>query len=88
MLQKIQCIPNPNYKIEYPTIIPSQTPGQEPIQVDPDAIRVIQSCLVRNPKERATIPQLLQDPFLKPGGSPVGKHARAAQRSCRDESLT
>ncbi|KAF9195685.1 Dual-specificity kinase, spindle pole body (SPB) duplication and spindle checkpoint function [Haplosporangium sp. Z 11] len=41
-------------------------PVQIMIDVDVDLIRIMKSCLERNPKKRSTIPELLQDSFLKP----------------------
>ncbi|KAI9591745.1 kinase-like domain-containing protein [Syncephalis fuscata] len=54
IMQKLQC---------YITSSRSRT-----IPVDPELIRVLKSCLIRNPKERATIPQLLADPILRRQG--------------------
>jgi serine/threonine protein kinase len=54
MIQKLQAIINPNYIIQF-----------GPVD-DPCAIEVLKSCLNRNPKQRMTIPQLLQHQFLRP----------------------
>jgi serine/threonine-protein kinase TTK/MPS1 len=74
MLQKIQCIQNPNYEITYPTTTTALSSGQEALSVNPEFIRVIKSCLIRDPKRRATIPQLLADPILHRQGSSQGKY--------------
>ncbi|KAG0264362.1 Dual-specificity kinase, spindle pole body (SPB) duplication and spindle checkpoint function [Mortierella polycephala] len=41
-------------------------PVQIMMDVDVDLVRIMKSCLERDPKKRSTIPELLQDPFLKP----------------------
>ncbi|RKP23644.1 hypothetical protein SYNPS1DRAFT_30601 [Syncephalis pseudoplumigaleata] len=74
MLQKIQCIQDPHYEIAYPTSIAPIAPGQDAFTVDPEFIRVLKSCLIRDPKGRATIPQLLADPILhRQGASQAAK---------------
>jgi serine/threonine protein kinase len=54
MIPKLQKIIDPTYPIEYPEID------------NPYLIEVMKGCLLRDPKERMTIPQLLSHPFLKP----------------------
>ncbi|KAI8055151.1 kinase-like domain-containing protein [Syncephalis plumigaleata] len=55
------------------TTAPSSS-GQGAFTVDPEFIRVLRSCLIRDPKGRATIPQLLADPILHRQGSSHGKY--------------
>ncbi|CAG8720901.1 1138_t:CDS:2, partial [Dentiscutata heterogama] len=75
MYQKFKCIPDPDYHIEFPPtssliyngnqalLTDENNPNQE-IPVDENLLRIMKSCLQRNPKDRATIPELLSDPFL------------------------
>ncbi|CAG8582409.1 15937_t:CDS:10 [Dentiscutata erythropus] len=75
MYQKFKCIPDPDYHIEFPsTSSPIYNGNQAPltdengasqeIPVDENLLRIMKSCIQRNPKDRATIPELLSDPFL------------------------
>lgn len=41
-------------------------PQQFEIMVDPNLIRIMKGCLAREPKDRLSIPQLLNDVFIKP----------------------
>ncbi|KAF9281400.1 Dual-specificity kinase, spindle pole body (SPB) duplication and spindle checkpoint function [Mortierella alpina] len=43
---------------------------QSMVPVDADLLRIMRCCLDRDAKNRRTIPELLQDPFLKPHTSP------------------
>jgi len=54
LVQKIQCITNPGYEIQYPEI------------ANTDLEATCRSCLQRDPKLRPTIPELLAHPFLDP----------------------
>lgn len=56
LLQRLQYITDETYEIEYP-IEPS---------VDLHLMQVMQGCLRRNTKERLTIDQLIQHPFVNP----------------------
>ncbi|ESK94975.1 checkpoint protein kinase [Moniliophthora roreri MCA 2997] len=76
--QKMKAIPDPSFSIEYPEYavpvkpVPKDaSPTQRPTKmydkkqkVRRDVIRDIQSCLLRNPKERMTIPELLKQDWL------------------------
>jgi hypothetical protein len=42
------------------------TKVQITIAVDPQLIRIMKGCLAREPKDRLTIPEMLQDGFLHP----------------------
>ncbi|RKP13787.1 kinase-like domain-containing protein, partial [Piptocephalis cylindrospora] len=42
------------------------------VKVDVDGIDTIRACLQRDPKQRRSIPQLLQDPLLHPGENRMG----------------
>ncbi|CAG8484760.1 12741_t:CDS:2, partial [Acaulospora colombiana] len=78
MVQKIKCITDSNYQIEFPETISltpkfikskpedvsQQSDVTQTILVDENLLRIMKSCLQRNPKERMTIPALLTDPFL------------------------
>ncbi|KAF9583997.1 Dual-specificity kinase, spindle pole body (SPB) duplication and spindle checkpoint function [Lunasporangiospora selenospora] len=44
---------------------------QTRVRVDPDLIRCMQGCLKRQPQERMTISELLEDPFLRPWRNPA-----------------
>ena len=58
IMQKVRFVPDPNYAIKYP---PLPKFGNASHLID-----VLKRCLVRDPKERATIPELLNHPFLCP----------------------
>ncbi|ODQ52266.1 Pkinase-domain-containing protein [Saitoella complicata NRRL Y-17804] len=60
IMQKIQYIPNPTYLVTFP-------------EMAADLLRVMKTCLERDQKKRMTIPELLEDPFLKPGARWNGK---------------
>ncbi|KAF9077612.1 kinase-like domain-containing protein [Rhodocollybia butyracea] len=71
--QKMKAIPNPNYDIPCPeySVPVVKTPSGEPRRLEhlrrkvrTDAIANIKSCLDRNPKDRKTIPKLLQEDWL------------------------
>ncbi len=57
LIPKIHAITNVNHKIQYPPL---------PSGMDSNILYVLQSTLVRNPEQRATIPQLLESDFLVP----------------------
>ena len=67
-VRKIQVIPDPTYEIQYPEHsvplilgsgdTPDQRKEDEPTKVPVDIINSMRMCLVRDPKKRATIPQL------------------------------
>lgn len=70
---KILMIQNPLHRINYPAYsIPKGPRGEEltnlKTKVGPDLLETMKSCLRYNPKERATIPELLQQPFLRRSG--------------------
>ncbi|KAG0034614.1 Dual-specificity kinase, spindle pole body (SPB) duplication and spindle checkpoint function [Podila clonocystis] len=44
----------------------NEQPQQFEIMVDPNLIRIMKGCLAREPKDRLSIPQLLNDVFIKP----------------------
>lgn len=79
MIQKIKCITDVNYQIDFPPTTNlmfkyynssqdermSKQNGDAPVvPVDKSLLKIMKSCLQRNPKERMTIPALLADPFL------------------------
>ncbi|KNC52491.1 TTK protein kinase [Thecamonas trahens ATCC 50062] len=55
VVQKLQAIINPNYTIKYPET-----------SVTPALVDLVASCLRRDPKERLSIPQLLDHAFVRP----------------------
>ncbi|KAH7094144.1 kinase-like domain-containing protein [Auriculariales sp. MPI-PUGE-AT-0066] len=78
VMYKMRAIPDPTYEIKFPDksipIIKSTLPEQPHTQlhdlarnVSEEAVRVMQLCLVRPPKERATIPELLEHEWLYDG---------------------
>ncbi|KAM8846745.1 dual specificity protein kinase Ttk [Synchiropus picturatus] len=62
-ITKLHAILDPSYIIDFPDIS------------DKDLLDVLKRCLVRNPRERASIAELLEHPYLhlKPPGSPVSE---------------
>ncbi|CAL1285102.1 unnamed protein product [Larinioides sclopetarius] len=58
LMQKINAITNPNYEIEF-------KPLSDKLVVD-----VLKRCLKRNPKERASVEELLNHPYLKEESKP------------------
>ena len=72
--QKMIAIQNPMYQIEFPShAVPKTKDGTEypdlATRVEDDLVRVMKSCLKFESKKRATIPDLLEDPFLRREGS-------------------
>jgi serine/threonine-protein kinase TTK/MPS1 len=79
-LQKMRAIPNQSYAIEFPEFATPSLPGSKSPngdQISPptklehlrcrvrsDVIDSIKKCLTRGSKERATIPELLEHPWL------------------------
>jgi serine/threonine-protein kinase TTK/MPS1 len=74
MFEKIRAIPDPQWEIKYPEYtvplvlgnpeIPDQRKENEATKVPVDVINSIKLCLVRDPKMRATIPQLLAQAWI------------------------
>lgn len=58
LIQRLQCITDDNHDIEYPIDKATSLPDT--------LMDVIKGCLRRNVKERYTIEQLFQHPFLNP----------------------
>lgn len=95
--QKMKAIPDSNHNIEFPThSTPSLPPPQgsttpqkldhlaRPVRVD--VIECMKSCLRRSPKERSTIPELLEQQWLvldqrepAPSEVPAGRAARGSK---------
>ena len=65
-LLKMKAIPDENVTIKFPRFIDGADPSAEGGRfVVPQAvINIMQKCLQRNPKERATIPELLKENWL------------------------
>ncbi|CAG8522148.1 14064_t:CDS:2, partial [Cetraspora pellucida] len=97
MYQKFKCIPDPDYHIEFPPTssliynvnqahsVDEKNINQD-IPVDENLLRIMKSCLQRNPKARATIPELLTDPFLS-GNGPYGDNGFDLFASCMGYSF-
>ncbi|KAG5519648.1 hypothetical protein PMAC_001803 [Pneumocystis sp. 'macacae'] len=70
MFQKIKAIPDPKHSIDFPIMaFPISHSGQnqyDGVKVDKNLVRVMKSCLERDPIKRKSIPELLQDRFLRP----------------------
>ncbi|KAI0689694.1 Pkinase-domain-containing protein [Cytidiella melzeri] len=76
IVQKMKAIPDPNVLINFPTYVESVAPVDSTVPSAqngvsgsrvrvPDAlINTMKRCLVRNPKERAAIPELLAESWL------------------------
>lgn len=64
-LDKFRAITDPEYKIPFPT------DGHDPLLVD-----VIRRCLMRDPRDRASVAELLNHPFLKSKNLGTDKNTR------------
>lgn len=71
VFQKMKAIPDPSHIIDFPHYaIPNRTTDSTAraedykIRVRGDVIMSMKSCLCRNPKERAAIPELLDQDWL------------------------
>ncbi|KAF7979685.1 hypothetical protein HWV62_41693 [Athelia sp. TMB] len=87
VFQKMKAIPDPSHIIDFPHYAtparlssggsnsPTAKPEQYIIRVRGDVIMTMKSCLCRNPKERAAIPELLDQDWLamKETEAPPGK---------------
>lgn len=71
--QKMRAIPDPNHIIEFPAVaVPTikgerglvEVRSEEAVAVPEQVIEVLRSCLKRQPKARATIPEILASPWL------------------------
>ncbi|KAI8638791.1 kinase-like domain-containing protein [Parasitella parasitica] len=63
LAQKIICIPNPSYKINFPTTVPNGK-NSRPIEVPPLLLKVLKGCLNRNPSVRPLLTELMFHPFV------------------------
>lgn len=73
MIQKIQAIPSPTHRIDFPFRAYPPSACNDKIKdettarvVHGDLLRVMRGCLERDQTQRLTIEQLLRDPFLRP----------------------
>lgn len=77
VVHKMKAIPDPNHKIDFPEYsVPSppksNSPNQAPApnmdhlkrKIRPDVIESMKKCLMRNPKDRMSIPSLLDQDWL------------------------
>jgi serine/threonine protein kinase len=80
--QKMLAIQNPMHQIEFPPIAIPRSGGVEKPEhatpVEADLVKVMRSCLRFESKRRATIPELLEDPFLRREAAPRSPEASAA----------
>ncbi|GAA5853636.1 hypothetical protein JCM9279_005084 [Rhodotorula babjevae] len=70
---KVAAISNPRHRIAFPDhAVPTGRRGEQltehRFKVGPDLLDTLKSCLRYEPKERAAIPELLQQPFLRRSG--------------------
>ncbi|GAA5894935.1 hypothetical protein JCM8208_000068, partial [Rhodotorula glutinis] len=70
---KVAAISNPRHRIAFPDhAVPTGRRGEQltehRFKVGPDLLDALKSCLRYEPKERAAIPELLQQPFLRRSG--------------------
>ena len=80
--QKMIAIQNPLYQIDFPShAIPRSREGVESpdlaTRVEDDLVRVMRSCLLFESKKRSTIPELLEDAFLRREGSQTPTSGRS-----------
>ena len=73
---KMAAIQTPGYQIEFLEVAVPLTIKGEPLHdlavpVESDLLRCVKSCLRHDPKKRITIPQLLEDPFLRAASASV-----------------
>jgi serine/threonine protein kinase len=61
LVKKLAAIINPSLPIEYP----------ESRHKDPSLFAVLKGCLHRDPKQRLTIPQLMEHSFLNPSAATI-----------------
>ncbi|BGP39643.1 Serine/threonine kinase mps1 [Rhodotorula kratochvilovae] len=77
---KVAAIQNPRHRIAFPDYaVPTGRRGEQLVEhrfkVGPDLLESLKSCLRYESKERATIPELLQQPFLRRSGDEVAPAA-------------
>ena len=82
---KMNAIQTPGYQIDFPShAVPTTLKGEAipdlAVRVEADLLKCMKDCLRYEPKRRATIPELLEDPFLRMDG-----HARAASTTAEAE---
>lgn len=71
------------------TLVPATplSPTKYGVKVEADLLNVMKHCLQRDPKQRKTIPQLLQDPFVKPDQVLKQLYQRAYQQGIAGQPL-
>lgn len=90
---KMNAIQTPGYAINFPTHAVPTTIKGEPlpdlaVRVEDDLLAVMKSCLRYESKRRATIPELLMDPFLRKEGSTRDIDADASRvPQCSEQHL-
>ncbi|GAA6014040.1 hypothetical protein JCM10207_000216 [Rhodosporidiobolus poonsookiae] len=89
---KISHIMNPAYKIAFPEYAVPIGKRGEPLnehrfKVGPDLIDALKSCLIYDSKARATIPELLQQPFLRRSGDEAIAPAPSANPQISDKMM-
>lgn len=83
---KVAAISNPRHRIAFPDhAVPTGRRGEQltehRFKVGPDLLDTLKSCLRYEPKERAAIPELLQQPFLRRSGDEATPGAHSLPRS-------
>lgn len=83
---KMNAIQTPGYQIDFPSqAVPITLKGELipelAVRVEEDLLKCIKDCLRYEPKRRATIPELLEDPFLRREGSAEGVRAQQERES-------
>ncbi|ORX93260.1 Pkinase-domain-containing protein [Basidiobolus meristosporus CBS 931.73] len=67
LYQKLKAIPSPKHVIEFPAYTEvDDSSDHERVVVDEDLLSVMRCCLERDPRQRLTIPDLLNHPFIRP----------------------
>jgi hypothetical protein len=63
------------------------SPTKHGVKVEADLLNVMKNCLQRDPKQRKSIPQLLQHPFVKPDQVLKQLYERAYQQGIAGQPL-
>ncbi|GAA6001045.1 serine/threonine/tyrosine protein kinase MPS1 [Rhodotorula paludigena] len=89
---KVAAIANPRHRIAFPDhAVPTGRRG-EPLtehrfKVGPDLLDTLKSCLRYDSKERATIPELLMQPFLRRSGDEAAPAPSSSRYPCINDQM-